>query len=130
MQSFANKNVNYFSYMSPKIKTAAPSVFAERLTELRKNRQLTQEQLSGQIGLSRATIAYYEASAKNPKLDTIYKIADFFGIQPEYLIIQPEDSPRHGPIPRLEKQVTRLKRLSPAKQKLAVELLETFLQNA
>jgi transcriptional regulator with XRE-family HTH domain len=115
----------------PKIRTTSPSVFAERLVDLRKKRHLTQEQLAEEIGLSRATIAYYEASAKNPKLDTIYKVAEFFGVRPEYLIAIQDDEPgRPGPIPRLEQQIVRLRRLSPAKQRLATELLETFLQHA
>lgn len=115
----------------PKVRTTSPSVFSGRLVELRKSRHLTQEQLAEQLGLSRATIAYYEANATNPRLETIHKIAGFFEVEPESLITDKlSEHSRPGPVPRLEQQVARLRRLSPAKQRLASELLETFLKNA
>ena len=115
----------------PKIRTTSPSVFSSKLVELRKSRQLTQQQFADQIGLSLSTVAYYESAAKNPKLETIYKIADFFKVSPGFLITNDDDQLiKPGPVPRLNQQLLRIKALSPHKQKLAAELLEAFLQNA
>ena len=115
----------------PKIRTTSPSIFSKNIVELRKSRQLTQQQFADQIGLSLSTVAYYESAAKNPKLETVYKIANFFKVSPATLITDEEEYQlKPGPIPRLNQQLQRIKDLSPHKQKLVSELLETFLQNA
>ncbi len=116
--------------MSPKTKQKYPSVFAMRLEELRKDRQLTQEQLGNKLGLSRTAVAYYEASAKNPRLDTIYKICEFFGVPPEDLITErPAGNGKPGPASRLEQQVERIKLLPVTKQRMIVNMIEAALNS-
>lgn len=112
----------------PKIKDNNPSIFAETLIALRKSWQLTQVELAEKLGLSRATIAYFEASARNPKIDTIYKLADFFGVSPEIFVIKKEAKEiKPGPQSKLEQQMHRIKKLSPAKQRTISDMIEAFL---
>jgi len=116
--------------MSPKAKRKHPSVFAKRLEELRKDRQLTQEELADKIGLSRASIAYYEAQSKNPRMETIYKISEFFGVPPEELITEKSKANgKPGPASRLEQQVERIKILPVAKQRMIVNMIEAALNS-
>ena len=117
--------------MNTKNENRLAVIFAKRLAGLRKNQNLTQAELAEKLDYSRSMIAYFESSAKNPTLETVHRVAVFFGIPPETLISQaPSKIVRPGPASRLEQQVNRLKNLSIAKQKLASELLETFIQNA
>ena len=112
----------------PKIKEHKP-VFAARLAELRKSRQMTQVELAEKIGLSKATIAYYEASAKNPKLETILKLADFFDIPVQDLIVEKDLSNKPGQDSKLSVLFERIHRLSPAKQRSITNMLEAFLNS-
>jgi len=122
--------VGYINSMSPKIREEFPSVFAKRLEELRKSRQLTQEELAEKIGVTRASIAYYETSAKNPRLETIYKISEFFGVPPEDLITdKPKANGKPGPASKLDQQIGRLKLLPIAKQRMIANMLEAALNS-
>jgi len=57
----------------------------ERLTDLRKERKLTLEQLAEQTGLSRAALDSYETSdTKDISHYAIVKLAKFYGVTTDY----------------------------------------------
>ena len=114
----------------PKVMSKKPSIFSKKLTELRKSRQLTQEEFAEKIGLSLSTVAYYESAARNPKLETIYKISEFFGVSPERLIVEKDDTTnKPGPSSKLDDLLDRIKRLSPHKQRMIINMLEGALNS-
>ena len=61
-------------------------MLGERLTELRKGRNLTQEQFSSLINISRATYAQYEIDRRQPDYETLQNIADFYNVTTDYLL--------------------------------------------
>lgn len=65
-------------------------MFSEKLKELRKARNLTQEELSKQIFISRSTIAKYESGASLPTEENAMIIAEFFDVKVSWLINQEE----------------------------------------
>lgn len=52
----------------------------QRIRDARKKAGLTQKQLGEQIGVSGAMIGQYETGIRNPKPDTLKKIADPLGV--------------------------------------------------
>lgn len=62
------------------------SKFANRLVELREKAGLSRQQLADSIGLSRASIEYYEKDKRHPDTDTIIKIAQYFHVTTDYLL--------------------------------------------
>lgn len=56
-----------------------------RIAELREKRKLTQEELSAQLGISRASLSHYEKNRREPDLNTLTKIADLFKVSIDYL---------------------------------------------
>ncbi|MCQ2010584.1 helix-turn-helix domain-containing protein [Sporolactobacillus sp. STSJ-5] len=58
----------------------------DRLSELRTERKLRQEDLARKIGIARTTYAMYEQGKRNPDYDTLQKLADFFGVTRGYLL--------------------------------------------
>lgn len=61
--------------------------FGDRLKELRKEKQLSQEQLSKILNISRRVLGYYETNERFPKDEnTLKKIADFFDVTIDYLL--------------------------------------------
>ena len=56
------------------------------LKKLRKERGLSQQELSDRIGIKRATYARYETGENQPGVKTLRKISDFFGVSMEYLV--------------------------------------------
>jgi len=65
--------------------------FSKKLAEVRKSHQMTQHELAEKVGLSRGMITYYESLARNPTLDTVYRIANYFDLPPEDFIVEEGD---------------------------------------
>jgi transcriptional regulator with XRE-family HTH domain len=64
-----------------------PHAFGIKLRALRLQRNLTQEVVTTQLGFARqAYISNLEAGRKLPGLDTVVRIADFFGVTTDYLL--------------------------------------------
>lgn len=61
-------------------------MFADELIKLRKENNLTQQQLADKLGLSRSTIGMYEKGKREPNFETLELIADFFNVRMERLI--------------------------------------------
>ena len=62
-----------------------------RLEELRKNRGINQEELAAVLGVSRQTIGSLENGRYNPSILLAFKIARYFQMNIEEIIIYEED---------------------------------------
>ena len=60
--------------------------FSNRLISLRKERGLTQEDLANLIHKKRSTVSGYETEGKEPDLDTVCWLADYFDVSTDYLL--------------------------------------------
>lgn len=60
--------------------------FSNVLKALRNSRNLTQDELSKQLKISRSTIGMYENGARQPDFETLELIADFFNVDIDYLL--------------------------------------------
>ncbi|MFB5760231.1 helix-turn-helix domain-containing protein [Paenibacillus medicaginis] len=63
----------------------------ERISALRENRKLTQEEMASQLQISRASLSHYEKNRRKPDFDTLRKIADFFQVSIDYLLGRDDD---------------------------------------
>ncbi len=59
--------------------------FKDRLKEARLKKQLTQEQLSKQIGIAKSTLAGYEGGNREPSMLTVSKIMDILEVDANFL---------------------------------------------
>ena len=57
-------------------------MISERIKELRKSSGLTQIEFAQKLNVSYGTIAMWETGKRTPGIETIKKIADFFGVPP------------------------------------------------
>ena len=60
--------------------------FAERLKELREEKNLTQYEFSKQIEISTACINRWEKNLRIPNIDSIIILCKFFNCSADYLI--------------------------------------------
>lgn len=60
--------------------------FAERLIELRQEKELSQTELAKQLNISVACINRWEKSLRVPNIDSIIVLCKFFGCSADYLI--------------------------------------------
>lgn len=60
--------------------------FGEKLRQLRRGRNMTQQELGSQIGLSKAVISKYEVGMGYPSFDILILFALFFGVSTDFLL--------------------------------------------
>lgn len=60
--------------------------FAERLRLLRKQRNLSQQQLAEKLGISNSTISMYERGEREPDFEMLELIGDYFNVDVNYLL--------------------------------------------
>ena len=68
-------------------------MIGENIQYLRKKRSLTQEALAEQVGVSRQTVAKWEAGESAPDLDAAGKLSRVFDVSLDELISLPPDAP-------------------------------------
>jgi HTH-type transcriptional regulator / antitoxin HipB len=63
----------------------------DRIRQLRKARNLTQEQFAKAVGVTKSAVSQWEdGSTKNLKLDTFLRVLETLGTDAEFLIFGPE----------------------------------------
>ena len=60
--------------------------FHEKLQELRKNRELTQEELAEAIFVSRAAVSKWESGRGYPNIESLKEISKFFSVSIDDLL--------------------------------------------
>lgn len=58
----------------------------ENLKQMRKNLNLSQQELAKKLQLAKATYARYEIGASEPPIEVLISIADYFGCSIDYLL--------------------------------------------
>ena len=61
------------------------ATFADRLKQLRQEKNLTQAELADKLKIGRSALAMYELGKRIPKYKTIDIFADFFNVSADYL---------------------------------------------
>lgn len=61
-------------------------LFRTRIIHLRKERHLTQEQLSLELGVTRSSLAAWETGTRIPDALTLRTISHFFNVSSDFLI--------------------------------------------
>ncbi|HBL41493.1 MAG TPA: hypothetical protein DDY98_08025 [Ruminococcaceae bacterium] len=62
------------------------TVFASRITSLRKERNMSQKEVALSLGISQALLSHYEKGVRECGLDFVLKCADFYGVTTDYLL--------------------------------------------
>lgn len=61
-------------------------ILAQRLTELRKERKLSQRALGEAIQIGARTYQRYESAEREPTASVLVALADFFDVSADYLL--------------------------------------------
>jgi len=60
--------------------------FPSRLKEMRKSHGFTQQEVSRELGISQQNISNYENGNREPDMETLTQLADFYGVSTDFLI--------------------------------------------
>ena len=60
--------------------------FAQGISLLRRSRGLSQREVSGGLGISQALLSHYGGGSREPGLDFVARICDYYDVSADYLL--------------------------------------------
>ena len=66
-------------------------IFPERLSYLMRIEKLSQSELARKIGISQSAICNWLNGKKEPSIESLWKLADYFDVTVDYLIGKEKD---------------------------------------
>ena len=103
--------------------------FAQRLRELRRQRDLSQTELGERVGVHYTHISRYERGISRPSADTLKRLADVLGVSGDYLLEGAADEAAKARFEDREllRQFEEVQALPPRDKEIVKELLDAFL---
>ena len=98
----------------------------ERITKLRKQQNLSQDELAKKAGVSRTIIGNYERNANTPSIEVLLKLARVFNVSVDFLIGEGELSSYDKEV---LKRIEDIERLDPDTKKHLFFLIDNVIQN-
>ena len=66
--------------------------FAECLQELREDRNISRKELAAFLNVSVSTLGMYEQGRREPNIDMLIKLADYFNVSLDFLVGRSADN--------------------------------------
>jgi len=70
--------------------------FSEVLTALRHERGLSQKQAAKELGISQALLSHYENGIREPRLEFVVHVCDYYGVTADFILGRAEGSSSAG----------------------------------
>jgi transcriptional regulator with XRE-family HTH domain len=102
----------------------------ERLTRLRRERGISQQELAEQLGIAQPNVSDYERGALRLHGELIVKLTEVLKVSSDELLGLTDNIAKPGPAPKLQYQMQQINHLPRAKQKFISEMLAGLLQQA
>jgi transcriptional regulator with XRE-family HTH domain len=115
------------------VNTKDESFFKElgsRIAQVRKERNITQVQLSATLGIAQQTLAHYEGGRLRLPASLLPTLAQELQISVESLLGQPSTtkaSSKRGPAPKLQQHMERISALPKPRQRAVMDVIEAML---
>ena len=98
--------------------------FPERVTALRKERNLTQQALADRVGVHVLQIRRYEGGTSQPTLDVVRRLALALSVSADVLVFEKTE---RNPSEDLRLQFEAIDQLPPEEQAVVKEVLESLI---
>ncbi|UOF90845.1 helix-turn-helix domain-containing protein [Fodinisporobacter ferrooxydans] len=70
------------------------SLFGARLRELRRNTGVSQKELANHIGVTERALRFYETGDREPTIDQLIALAQYFQVSLDYLVGRSDEPER------------------------------------
>ena len=98
------------------------AMFAQRLRELRIEKDLSQKELADVLDISNRTISMYETGNSEPNVDILVKLSKFFEVTSDYLVGFVDDKTATNTYTKLKKYI-ELSEISGTLEEVATTLM-------
>ena len=108
-------------------------IFAYRLTALRQEKNISQQQLAEAIGVSASAIGFWETGTNEPKASYLLRLAKYFHVSSDYLLgleddlgVKQETSAPHPAIREEQVLMKHYRQLAPEDKAAVSRLLASL----
>ena len=115
------------------VKAADPKFLkslGERLTQARKARGLTQNDLADLVGVKQYVVASYETGRNQMPISLVHPLAEALEISVAELLGEVTLEKRRGPVPKLQRQFEAISELPQADQRFFSQMVERFIKES
>ena len=104
----------------------------KRIAQLRREQNMTQQQLAEVLGVAQQTLAHYEVARLRVPASMLPTLGEIFKVPMDALLDRPTvaTSSKRGPASQLQRSIERISTLPKPKQRFVLEMLETVLAQA
>lgn len=105
----------------------------KRIAQLRREQDMTQQQLAEALGIAQQTLAHYEVARLRVPASMLPTLAELFNVPVDVLVGRKPPSVRggkRGPVSRLEQQIEEISQLPKTQQRFVTQMLDTVLAQA
>jgi transcriptional regulator with XRE-family HTH domain len=102
----------------------------QRIAQLRKERDWTQQQLAERLNIAQQTLAHYEVARIRLPASTLPLLSTLFMTPIDELVGHAQHAKRtgkRGPAPKLQQQIEAIAQLPIARQRFVSQMLDTVL---
>lgn len=87
-------------------------IFSQTMSELRKERGISQRKAAADLKISQALLSHYENDAREPGLEFVCRACRYYGVSADYLLGLDENPARTASLEEFESLVEELRALS------------------
>ena len=98
------------------------TTFHKRLRELRISKDLSQQKLADDLNINKQTISQYERGVRQPNLETLLILCDYFNVNSDFLLGHSDVTGRLLDLEEIE-LIENYRKLSPEQKQLVKRML-------
>lgn len=87
-------------------------MFAERISLLRHEKNISQRQAAKDLGISQALLSHYENGLREPRLEFISTVCGYYGVSADYVLGRTDDPDEGKELRRLRQAEQDLRSLT------------------
>ena len=104
--------------------------FGQRLAELRKARNFTQQEFADEVGISRRMVAYYESQSQHPPTTHLPAMARVLKLTTDELLGTTAIKQRTKPTDtRMQRRLQQIEKLDTPERRQILQLIDTFIEH-
>ena len=88
------------------------SAFSRALSSLRRERGLSQRQAASELGISQALLSHYENGLREPRLEFVVQVCDYYGVTADYILGRSEKQSSSQELKELAQGLRELSRMA------------------
>lgn len=98
------------------------------ISDARKERDITQEQLAKMVGLMQPTLASYEVGRRKIPIPVLLKVSEALGMDLDSFFPYLERK-KPDPASKIDVELSKVRALPPKQQKIILDLIDSVIRN-